>query len=148
MSMPSSGVIAKKAKAKGKSVLEDVEEPGDSGKGSNVIDLMAALKKSVDGRKRPQPKRPLRPKKARPKKAAARASAPDMARAADPLAEYNAKRDFKRTPSPPARCDKPGGNRFIVQKHDATRLHCDLRLEIDGVLKSWAVTKGPSARSR
>lgn len=68
-----------------------------------------------------------------------------MARAADLLAEYNAKRDFKRTPEPAGKVDKPGGNRFIVQKHDATRLHFDLRLEIDGVLKSWAVTKGPSA---
>ncbi len=63
----------------------------------------------------------------------------------DPLAEYNAKRDFGKTPEPSGearRSDK--GDRFIVQKHDATRLHWDLRLEVDGVLKSWAVTKGPS----
>jgi len=70
-----------------------------------------------------------------------------MARKA-PLAEYRAKRDFSRTPEPrdkiaPARKDQP--RRFVVQKHDATRLHWDFRLEIDGVLKSWAVTRGPSA---
>jgi bifunctional non-homologous end joining protein LigD len=68
-----------------------------------------------------------------------------MARAADLLSDYNAKRDFKRTPEPAGKVSKTAGNRFIVQKHDATRLHFDLRLEIDGVLKSWAVTKGPSA---
>jgi len=68
-----------------------------------------------------------------------------MAKAADLLADYNAKRDFKRTPEPAGKVSKAAGNRFIVQKHDATRLHFDLRLEIDGVLKSWAVTKGPSA---
>ena len=67
----------------------------------------------------------------------------------DPLAAYNAKRDFKRTPEPagsPAgkREASASGNRFIVQKHDAARLHWDLRLEVDGVLKSWAVTRGPS----
>ncbi len=63
----------------------------------------------------------------------------------DPLAEYNAKRDFGKTPEPSgATPSGPAGNRFIVQKHDATRLHWDFRLEIDGVLKSWAVTKGPS----
>ncbi len=67
-----------------------------------------------------------------------------MARA-DPLAQYNAKRDFKLTPEPAGRVEKGAGNRFIVQKHDATRLHYDFRLEVDGVLKSWAVTKGPSA---
>ncbi|SEH19951.1 ATP-dependent DNA ligase LigD phosphoesterase module /ATP-dependent DNA ligase LigD polymerase module [Sphingopyxis sp. YR583] len=67
-----------------------------------------------------------------------------MARA-DPLAQYNAKRDFKLTPEPAGKVEKGAGNRFIVQKHDATRLHYDFRLEVDGVLKSWAVTKGPSA---
>lgn len=64
---------------------------------------------------------------------------------ADPLATYNAKRDFGKTPEPSGTAaSSAGGNLFIVQKHDATRLHWDLRLEVDGVLKSWAVTKGPS----
>lgn len=68
-----------------------------------------------------------------------------MAKRADPLAQYNAKRDFALTPEPAGKVEKGAGNRFIVQKHDATRLHYDFRLEVDGVLKSWAVTKGPSA---
>lgn len=64
----------------------------------------------------------------------------------DPLAEYNAKRDFSKTAEPSGKRDGSSrGDLFIVQKHDATRLHWDLRLEADGVLKSWAVTKGPSA---
>jgi bifunctional non-homologous end joining protein LigD len=61
------------------------------------------------------------------------------------LAEYEAKRDFARTPEP------RGGQvpaskklRYVIQKHDASRLHYDLRLELDGVMKSWAVPKGPS----
>ena len=63
----------------------------------------------------------------------------------NPLAEYNRKRDFKKTAEPAGQRDKSeGGNSFIVQKHDATRLHWDFRIEADGVLKSWAVTKGPS----
>ena len=63
----------------------------------------------------------------------------------DPLAEYNRKRDFGKTAEPSGkRASSKGGNRFIVQKHAATRLHRDFRLEADGVLKSWAVTKGPS----
>ena len=66
-------------------------------------------------------------------------------KAADPLAAYIAKRDFKKTPEPSGKAESSAeGNLFIVQKHDATRLHWDLRLEVDGVLKSWAVTKGPS----
>ncbi|NNC47029.1 MAG: DNA ligase D [Sphingomonas sp.] len=61
------------------------------------------------------------------------------------LTEYNRKRDFKKTAEPAGEIlPSASGNLFIVQKHDATRLHWDLRLEIDGVLKSWAVTKGPS----
>lgn len=69
-----------------------------------------------------------------------------MARS-DPLETYNAKRDFGRTSEPAAKAKKAGKAArlcYIVQKHDATRLHWDFRLEIDGVLKSWAVTRGPS----
>lgn len=62
----------------------------------------------------------------------------------DALATYNAKRDFARTREPKGQIAKSAGNSFVVQKHAATRLHWDFRLEIDGVLKSWAVTKGPS----
>jgi bifunctional non-homologous end joining protein LigD len=65
--------------------------------------------------------------------------------ARNPLATYNAKRDFKKTREPKGERGRAQGNRFIVQKHDATRLHYDFRLELDGVLKSWAVTKGPSS---
>ena len=61
------------------------------------------------------------------------------------LSTYNAKRDFKLTAEPAGKIEhSASGNRFIVQKHDATRLHWDFRIEADGVLKSWAVTKGPS----
>ena len=62
----------------------------------------------------------------------------------DPLARYNSKRDFTKTAEPAGTLAPGNGNAFMVQKHDATRLHWDLRLEIDGVLKSWAVTRGPS----
>ena len=64
--------------------------------------------------------------------------------AVDPLGLYNAKRDFKKTAEPAGKRGRKSGNSFVVQKHDATRLHWDFRLEIDGVLKSWAVTRGPS----
>ena len=62
------------------------------------------------------------------------------------LAKYRAKRDFKKThePSGSAAVRKAEYPRFVIQKHDASRLHYDLRLEHDGVFKSWAVTKGPS----
>ncbi len=64
--------------------------------------------------------------------------------AVDPLGLYNAKRDFKKTAEPKGTRATVKGNSFVVQKHDATRLHWDFRLEVDGVLKSWAVTRGPS----
>ena len=62
----------------------------------------------------------------------------------DALARYNAKRDFAKTAEPAGTLAPGHGNSFMVQKHDATRLHWDFRLEVDGVLKSWAVTRGPS----
>ena len=63
------------------------------------------------------------------------------------LAEYNRKRRFEVTPEPPGRPGRAGRRRgleFVVQKHRATRLHYDLRLEHQGVMLSWAVPKGPS----
>ena len=57
---------------------------------------------------------------------------------------YNRKRDFSKTQEPKGRKLKGEGDSFVVQKHDASRLHWDFRLELDGVLKSWAVPKGPS----
>jgi bifunctional non-homologous end joining protein LigD len=79
---------------------------------------------------------------------------------ANRLSTYQAKRDFtktaeprgdKTTPSDKTATGKTAGGqrlRFVIQKHDATRLHYDLRLELDGVFKSWAVTRGPSLNPR
>ncbi|HYS49804.1 MAG TPA: DNA ligase D [Xanthobacteraceae bacterium] len=67
-----------------------------------------------------------------------------QARPPKALRVYAGKRDFARTPEPIAARAGGGDRQFVVQKHAARRLHYDLRLELDGVLKSWAVTRGPS----
>ncbi|RVD54142.1 ATP-dependent DNA ligase, partial [Mesorhizobium sp. M2D.F.Ca.ET.140.01.1.1] len=62
------------------------------------------------------------------------------------LEQYHSKRDFKKTAEPAGKVTRgqKGGGIFVIQKHAATRLHYDFRLEHDGVLWSWAVTRGPS----
>ena len=67
------------------------------------------------------------------------------------LTEYRRKRDFARTAEPKGGTRRGRGRkapRFVIQKHDASRLHYDFRLEVDGVMKSWAVPKGPSTDPR
>ena len=89
------------------------------------------------------PARPAHaPRAAAPAK---RARAKPVADDGTPLARYDAKRDFKVTSEPgPVRARTGKQLSFVIQKHDATRLHYDFRLELDGVLLSWAIPKGPS----
>src|SRR5262249_61336408 len=78
----------------------------------------------------------------------ARDTSADMKSAQKPrkktLTEYARKRDCSRTPEPEPEDESSAAGQFVIQKHAARRLHYDLRLELDGSLKSWAVTRGPS----
>lgn len=63
--------------------------------------------------------------------------------------DYDSRRDFRRTPEPGGGKRKPGKRpHFVIQMHNASQLHYDFRLEVDGTLKSWAVPKGPSTDPR
>ena len=88
------------------------------------------------------------------RKSTSRAAAKKAPSAAAQLAEYQRKRDFEKTMEPSGASTRARKSprsaatkklQFVIQKHAATQLHYDLRLEIDGVMKSWAVPKGPSA---
>src|SRR5580692_1892805 len=80
------------------------------------------------------------------KTAMPRASGSRSAAARRKLAAYQSKRDFTKTPEPsgPGPVTRGARLRFVIQRHAARALHYDLRLELDGVFKSWAVTKAPS----
>ena len=91
----------------------------------------------------------MAPKAVRKTMKAGKVASKKIARKATPhtkLKTYRAKRDFKVTaePSGARKVEKAPHLRYVIQKHAATRLHYDLRLELDGVFRSWAVTKGPS----
>ena len=119
-------------------------------KGSNVIDLMAALKKSLGDKEPAGASEEGRAAQTVGEKYAGEEAGPGaqagvkMARGKLDIETYNRKRDFSKTGEPKGRKLKGKGDSFVVQKHDASRLHWDFRLELDGVLKSWAVPKGPS----
>jgi len=96
------------------------------------------------------PSAPAKAQATPPRSKRAKAAVADAATEARPLARYNSKRDFTRTAEPvgelraPVSSTSTGDLQFVIQKHWASRLHYDFRLELDGVMVSWAVPKGPS----
>ena len=123
-------------------MIQDPDADAGPPKGSNVIDLMAALKKSLGEEREGQGEESAGQEGRRNKAPGAQEGL--MAKLPLDIATYNKKRDFKKTKEPKGRKLKGKGDSFVVQKHEASRLHWDFRLELDGVLKSWAVPKGPS----
>ncbi|RCW69354.1 DNA ligase D [Pseudorhodoferax soli] len=128
----------------------DREERGQEG-ASDHAPVWAEVRAAAAKRARRFTAKPVRPQvNEPPSRAAGKPKAPAAeASASQPLARYNAKRDFTKTAEPtgalpPSTAKRDQGLVFVIQKHWASRLHYDVRLELDGVMVSWAVPKGPS----